>query len=499
MKPQLIISTICFTSFLLLAACTAVPQPTATPEAITNLVTPTQIRPSATSTATPFPTTAVPEPTERIPLEYEVAMLPPNNAIVWSPIANELLFNTCPDDQSPLSDTFLYVASSPNFLPDDITPKDVTCRSYSQFLWHPDGQRIVFDGLSYLQDNPSETDIWIMDRTNSQIINFDRIDRIGRTTGFVGWMDNDILVYSVYSGGGHSYYSVLDISKNEEIGSAYFHAGGAKIFSNNLLVGETGATYTFDYSAVIMYRNRLLPTSSSFGSPHLHFLSSNNEGHREVLFNSQIASWSFSPSHVLVLTWDKDVDLYWVDLSQETSVTDLQLWNIEEDNLTLIAPDSVYGNLSKDGQFLLYITSLENRLHVQLMDVATRKILLSNEVYTEGGLEVGIWAFTSFSPNGRFLTYYSPEQDLVVYDIALGTFLPSVTAVPFTPIWSPDNGRFVYKDPDNGLSIYEIDSQTTYSLTQAGCDELRNPQWSFAGTYLSVDVPCGGTAVLQLP
>lgn len=507
MNHQSLFFAICLLMILGITACTAVPQPTPSPEAAAELVTVPPKRPLGTPTPSQIPTTSE-TPIEvtatlylqqqRLPTSSEIIMLPENNGITWSPIANELLYNICPFDQSEFSDTFLHIASSPDFLPNDITPKDVTCRSGSQFLWHPDGQRIVFGGFPYPQDDLFEPDIWIMNRTNSQAINFDR-NRIGRSIGFVGWMDNDTLVYTVYSGGGHNYYSVLDINKNEEIGSAYFHAGGAKIFSNNLLVGETGADYTFDYSAVVMSRNSLLPHPAALGSPHLHFLSSNNEGHREVLFNSRIASWSFSPSHVLVLTWDKDVGLHGVDLSQDTSLTDLQLWNIEKDSLTLIAPNSVYGNLSNDGQYLLYITSLDDRLHIRLMNVVTRDILFSNEVYSENDLEAAVRAYTSFSPNGRFLTYYSPEQELIIYDIALGTFLPSVTAVPMTPVWSPDNSRFVYQDPELGLSIYEIEPHTTYALTQDGCDTLRNPQWSFDGSYLSVDVPCVGTAVLQLP
>ncbi len=76
-------------------------------------------------------------------------------------------------------------------------------------------------------------------------------------------------------------------------------------------------------------------------------------------------------------------------------------------------------------------------------------------------------------------------------------------AVPFTPLWSPDSSRFVYKHPSDGLSIFDRRSHTTYPLATSGGQRLSNPQWSYDGTYLSVVVwqedATRDTAVLQLP
>ena len=205
---------------------------------------------------------------------------------------------------------------------------------------------------------------------------------------------------------------------------------------------------------------------------------------------------------VLTLTWEEAVldSEQFDDILTGAIPANLQLWDINTDELSLVKEGGIYGRFSPSGNELVTLSANPNAPQLELSTLLTNETIITQPAYAKTGeYAVDVIAFTSFSPNGRFLTYYSPEQDLVVYDIALGTFLPSVTAVPFTPVWSPDNGRFVYQDSENGLSIYEIDSQTTYSLTQAGCDELRNPQWSFDGAYLSVDVPCGGTAVLQLP
>ena len=516
MNHRSLFFAICLIFVLGISACTAVPQPTPSPAAAAEIVTVAPKRPSATSTAqfpthtptqtiakpTNIPTVAIsptmtPIPTlhQSLPIDFEMVMLPINNGISWSPTANELLYNTCPDDLSPLSDTYLYIASSPDFVPNDVTPQNITCRSTSNFLWHLNGQKIVFEGLPFPQDILFETDIWIMDLSDLQVRNF---DRIGKFIRFIGWMDENTLVYEDYwGGGGTRAYHLLDINENEEIAYAILHAGNARILNSQFLIGQSGDDYAFNYSAVIISKNILYP-DSPLGSPYLHFLSFNNEGYREVFYNSRIQNWSSEQLKVLVLTWDKEVNLHFVDLSQDVTKTNLQLWDIQENTLTLVAPKSVYGHLSDNGDYLLLITSVDKKLHIQLMEISTKEILFSNDLYTEGG-ETIIYAYTSFSPNGRFLTYYSPEQNLVIYDIAFGEFLPSVTAGPMTPIWSPDNGRFVYQDPELGLSLYEVETKRTYALTQDGCDELRNPQWSFDGSYLSVDVPCAGTAVLQLP
>lgn len=84
--------------------------------------------------------------------------------------------------------------------------------------------------------------------------------------------------------------------------------------------------------------------------------------------------------------------------------------------------------------------------------------------------------------------------------------LPSLTAVPALPIWSPDSTRFVYTDPTLGLSIYDTRNNTTFPLAESGGERLSNPQWSFDGAYLSVVTKIGEvgewewqTAVLTLP
>lgn len=79
-----------------------------------------------------------------------------------------------------------------------------------------------------------------------------------------------------------------------------------------------------------------------------------------------------------------------------------------------------------------------------------------------------------------------------------------VTAVPATPLWSPDGSRFVYQDPVTGLSIFDSRNEIAYPLALSGSDRLLDPQWSFDGTFLSVTVLQEywwerETAVLRIP
>jgi len=162
MRPQLIISAICFASFLLLAACTAVPQPTAKLEAITNLV---QERPSATSTPTAISTTAVPtKPTKTLratqtprPTRTPIPTITPTGThtpsptptpiawhqgitelmrvgnLVWSPAENEFIaYEGCPFGD----ELQIYFVDLNNLQKIDFTPKiwDMTLDGKSNYL-----------------------------------------------------------------------------------------------------------------------------------------------------------------------------------------------------------------------------------------------------------------------------------------------------------------------------------------------------------------------------
>jgi len=64
----------------------------------------------------------------------------------------------------------------------------------------------------------------------------------------------------------------------------------------------------------------------------------------------------------------------------------------------------------------------------------------------------------------------------MIYDLETDTFLPPLTAVPFTPLWSPDSTRLVFQHPTDGLSIFGLRTQTAYPLATSGSERFSNPQ-----------------------
>ena len=68
--------------------------------------------------------------------------------------------------------------------------------------------------------------------------------------------------------------------------------------------------------------------------------------------------------------------------------------------------------------------------------------------------------------------------------------------------WSPDNGRFLYRDEFGTLALYTIADDVAFALTQTPDTRLVNPHWSFDGAYLSVTIRGESvvkTAVLSIP
>ena len=163
----------------------------------------------------------------------------------------------------------------------------------------------------------------------------------------------------------------------------------------------------------------------------------------------------------------------------------------------MLIPGSYTGRITPDGQYLAALIPESEFPQLQLSNQFTGQVIFMRPAY-DGKL--------SFSPNGRYFTFFTPETDLIIYDLETGEMLPPLTAVPALPIWSPDSARFVYTDPTLGLSIYDTRNNTTFPLAESGGERLSNPQWSFDSAYLSVVTKIGElgewewqTAVLALP
>jgi WD40 repeat protein len=212
-------------------------------------------------------------------------------------------------------------------------------------------------------------------------------------------------------------------------------------------------------------------------------------------------------NQVLISTKNKG-DSEETGVANVETVNGLQLWNLETDELTLLVPGGIHGRFSSNHHYFAYLIYDSNQYSLHLLDRVSGNIIFSElatspDLEGESSYSLRESAFVSFSPDGRTLTYYSPTPELMLYDLETGEFLPPLTAVPFTPLWSPDSSRFVYQHPSDGLSIFDTRTNTSYPLASSGGERLSDPQWSYDGTYLSVTVEQKDgrrdTAVLQLP
>ena len=354
-----------------------------------------------------------------------------------------------------------------------------------EYTWHPDGERILFSGVPLPAEDDFFSDVWIIDSNNQEARN---LDRLGKFLEFLGWLDSDTLVYHDHWGAANWQVYFLDIKADKELASAYIHGSSVNTFTTDYAVGNDISSEASS-SAVSLFREIINPESQY--SPYIKVLSRDfADSCCEYAFNSVALDLLPKTNQVLIRTWDASEYLT-NTLSIET---DLQLWDVETDELTMLIPDGINGKFSPNGRFLAYKLFGEENPPLHLLDRNSGEILFVEPAKR--------WS-ESFSPNGRFLTFYSPTPELMIYDLESGQFLPPIAGVPFTPLWSPDNSRFVYEDANNGFSIYEIETGATYPLAASGGERLLDPQWSFDGTYLSVVVSQGDgemkTAVLELP
>ena len=89
-----------------------------------------------------------------------------------------------------------------------------------------------------------------------------------------------------------------------------------------------------------------------------------------------------------------------------------------------------------NGRFLAYLTPSEQYPQIHLLDQNSGNHLFDQSAYAEANIfdiENFLDAFVTFSPHDRFLTFFNPTHELIIYDLENGEFLAPVTAVP-TPV-----------------------------------------------------------------
>jgi hypothetical protein len=444
-------------------------------------------------------------------------------AVLWSPAANEIVFDTCIDIHQDLDlNGDIITAVAPLFNPQKISPLEFICnyQAMSGMIWTPDGQKIFFGGpYADLRPEPyldEYAQVWVMDRDGR---NANPIGNANdRWLGLAGWIDENTLIYSGYAGGGHIHIALLDILSGESFASTIVHSGGVYHVNDAYIGTQNGWDSAFNITAAVISR---IPQEleddevDELFNPFLYSLSSD--------FSSRYEDWLSNTNSMLVLTWEKELELWGIDLLHDPAVTQLQLWNVDTGELTLLISEAIRGQFSPDGRFLAYVTPGIPSPSIHLLpEMGSGSILSLPLAAKQVGESSSQYNFYfSFAPNGRYFTFltpgivqvdsegkpigvdYQPDNIHVnLFDMDSQQFLASLSAQEFVPVWSPDNGRFLYQDQFGTLALYTLADNTAFPLTQTPDARLTNPHWSFDGSYLSVTVRGGSvvkTAVLSIP
>ncbi|MCP4425814.1 MAG: hypothetical protein GY803_15080 [Chloroflexi bacterium] len=459
--------------------------------------------PSVTVIWTPEPTsTPWPIATPRPTIDFSVGVTWsdaihltqqfPGYQMEWSPARNDFVYIV--EGEEGLD--AINLARLPNFQPIDIMPTKLQFFSVG-YLWHPTGDYFLMSAVRF-----EEGDLlsWKVTRTEPTVT------ELGYGSYFSGWLNDELLVSQRRVGTGWNGISIFDNVTGEVVSRTDFN-GRVKGMSQNYVILTQELSQSYNTSAAILSSKVINPenTASEFGT-HIEFLSLNHNGSRNITQPfSRFADIFSGTDHVLVVTWEEEVN-HFLDLMSGSIPANLQVWDIENGTLIIVAPRGIYGRYSPDGNYLTFLTPGNDLPQLHLLAQPTNEPVFTQTAFAEPHYyyNAEIEAYITFSPDGRFLTFFNPAHELIIYNLENSEFLAPLTAVPTTPLWSPDGSRFVYENPDAGLSIFDTRNAAAYPLAVSGSDRLSEPQWSYDGTYLSVTVEqeewwARETAVLQIP
>jgi dipeptidyl aminopeptidase/acylaminoacyl peptidase len=189
--------------------------------------------------------------------------------------------------------------------------------------------------------------------------------------------------------------------------------------------------------------------------------------------NSRFEDWLPGTNTMLILTWEGSLtefdEAHPLDKRLNRNiVTQLQLWDVDAYEVSLLVPQGIYGRFSPDGQYLAFHTYL---------DTST-----NNEYDTQ-----------------LHILRLADEQIILS--------LPSTeTIIDFEKIpgsmWSPTSDRLIYQDKKDNWQIIQVPEGNQISITLNGGARLSFPQWSSDGQYLSLTVRSEterGIVILRIP
>ncbi|MAU01441.1 MAG: hypothetical protein CL608_30240 [Anaerolineaceae bacterium] len=463
------------------------PTVTAPPTPLTETSTPpASPTPSSTAVAsyTPRPTitprpTATPFPNLVWSDEFTAVATFASNEVAWSPVKDELLFNSCDFrlDSAENPPSVIFYASAPRFNSIDITPSGYECGYLTTISWNPIGSRIVLVG-----GNSEEPYIlfqhWVM---NS-------IDFFGRKLNVnlanpLGWMDNDTFAFGDRCGTGCSYVHIIDMYTEQTLASGSLGGTFEELTTN--YIGATFGIGTNHLTAAFMSLEKQEDYVPGYESgPHVSYLQLGeiNEDPYQNSYNSSFHDWLPQTNKMLVMVGERGVLPDWEEFYYQSPTSDLQLWDVETDELTLLVPDGLYGRFSPDGHYLASIIPGESGPTMQLRQTPFDQVLLEAPTLAVGHQWSRFLPFFSFSPNNQYLAFFttaeslpptgsfkpsaqSPDETyLAVLDLTRNTIVWSQPVAIGDLFWSPDDTHLLYRANDGNLTLLNVANGRTHPL-----------------------------------
>lgn len=506
-----VITLICIA---ILTACSPPPTPDST-STIKPTVTPAPTE-TALATASPTPVltgtpTPTPEPTPYPPLVWEADLSPVLLGIYnteWSPTSNELLIDTCLD--LTISKSEILRADPPDFTPIVINNQDVDCVERPGATWVPDGTHIIFSGTGPEGCFVGYTSIWMMDKDGNNPYPIQPDRNTGLWIEFIEWMDSENLVYQSYEGGGHRALHVLDVSSGTlklkaTMHGIFHHTAGSYISGTYWAPSNIPVvvSMTPDYENTGFF---------PFDSEYIHLPP--RTGPEGYFFNdAHVEGWR---GNRLQLLFQSIYHSYEDDIYSRTAR--LILWDVESMSSTLLVEGGIDARFSPDGNILAYLTlgppwldednrpltlnddpiPLDESQYLNLLDMLTDRIIHSIPVadyqfvsdYYEKPEYIDYRLQISFSPDNRYLTYFSLDDDahtvLNILDLGTLDLVYSGAADTFLPEWSPTGSRLIYRDQQMNLALLDMNTLSLRPLTLSGAQRVNSIDWSFDGQHISL-------------
>jgi WD40 repeat protein len=480
-------------------------------------------------TWTPHPT-RIPSPTPTPPSVVWADELPPPVVIEnflgeWSPVCNEIAGIFTKDSQT---DGTLAIARSTEFVLEILDPMHADS-AWREFTWTPDGKQLL-----YMVSPESKIPFYIRIFDIGSGATVDTGITLLKFPDFAGWMDERIVVFSDYTGGGHVKYYQWDYQRNNVL-TAYTLHGITFPMTQKFMPVQTCRWY--GCTPFVVLRNQpqsddCLVNCSSFIFPKENITA-------DPLVGAYFQDWNKYESILVSVKGSVDNNTY----------ARLFMWNVNSDKVTSIASGGVFGSFSPNDNYLAWVTHgpIESEAvdfhsnlqmdpineaeqpYLQWKEIATYQTIARIPVYSLMISDVEVDGlpfpnpFFSFSPDSQWITIISPgsiqsdNENLVssnegedswsfnIFHLASGKLLQSMRYRGSPDyfryryvVWSPRSDSFVFQDGIGNWQVYQINSRSIITITLAHPEKVGAPSWSPDGRYLRLQ-GSGDTYIFYIP